>query len=444
MPARYSLVLAVLLGLAGTSAAQTIRPAQSGYDLIAGLALDYAPSTVYTYDRARDTLFLRVDLEPGDSLRCVYTGRALRMDRGQDPTTYAYSSSLQLSTEHTWPQSHGAASGRAKSDMHHLFAVTQQSNGSRSNDPFAEVDDDAATKWFGPVTQTAKPALAVRDLFSETDGASFEPREAHKGDVARAMFYFYTLYRAQSDTVWFKSQVPTLLAWHQADPATAADSARSLRIRRYQGTDNPYVLDASLATRAFGAGQSGTLPVEWGRVLALADGPRIDVTWETLSETNNSAFTIETQPLGQSDWRTLGTLAGSGTTLERRAYRWTVDALPPGVHRFRIRQTDLDGASGLSPIVEAHAAPLADLTVASAPNPFADRAAVTVYLAQASALSLDVFDALGRHVATLADRSSVGAGAHAFELDGSRLPAGVYVVRVQTDRRVTTHTLVRR
>ncbi len=446
MLARLSLFL-VLLALAPSALAQTIRPTQTGYDLIAGLASDYRPSTVMGYDRARDTLFLRVDLEPGDSLRCVYTGRATWMDTSQDPTVFAYNSSLQISTEHTWPQSHGAGSGSARSDMHHLFAVTQQSNSSRSNDAFADVDDDWATRWFGPVTQTAKPDASLRHLFSETSGAEFEPREDHKGDVARAMFYFYTLYRAQSDTVWFANQVPTLLAWHRADPSAASDSARSLRIRAYQGTENPYVLDSTLATRAFDSNDNnerGTLPVEWGRVLAVADGPRVDVTWETAGETNNSAFTVETQPLGQTAWRALGTLPGAGTTLDRRAYRWTADDLPPGVHRFRIRQTDLDGAFAFSPVVEAYAAPQTAIVIASAPNPFADRATITVHLERLSPLTVDVFDALGRQVATLADHSSVWAGVHRFELDGTGLPAGVYVVRVQTDRRATTHTLVRR
>lgn len=444
MTTRFSFALAVLLAHAPSTLAQTIRPTQTGFELIAGLASDFRPATVFSYDRARDTLFLRIDMEPGDSLRCVYTGRATWMDRTQDPTTYAYNSSLQISTEHTWPQSHGAESGWAKSDMHHLFAVTQQSNSSRSNDAFAEVDDNFATKWFGPTTQTTKPDLSIRDLFSETTGAEFEPREDHKGDVARAMFYFYTLYRAQSDTVWFRDQVPTLLAWHRADPSTAADSARSLRIRAYQGTDNPYVLDSTLASRAFDSNQGGTLPVEWGRVLAVADGPRVDVTWETVGETNNATFTVETQPLGEVQWHAIGTLPGAGTTLEVHSYRWTADALSPGAHRFRIRQTDLDGAFAFSPIVEAYVTPQTDLVMTSAPNPFSDRATITVHLTNESPLAIDVFDALGRRVVTLADRPSAWSGAHTFELDGASLSAGVYVVRVRTDRRVTTQTLVRR
>jgi hypothetical protein len=52
-----------------------------------------------------------------------------------------------------------------------------------------------------------------------------------------------------------------------------------------------------------------------------------------------------------------------------------------------------------------------------------------------------VYDGLGRRVAVLYD-GAVEAGAHALVLDGSSLPAGVYVVRVTgetfaANRRVT-------
>lgn len=444
---RLATALALLIAASASAQTarpeQTIRPDERGYELVAGLADDYAPATVFSYGPARDTLFLRVDLEPGDSLRCVYTGRAVRLDRAQDPTRQAYESALQISTEHTWPQSRGAGSGAAKSDLHHLFAVTQQANSSRSNDPFAEIDDAFASRWFGPVTQDAAPDPAARPLFSETTGAFFEPRHDHKGDAARAMFYFYTLYRAQADTAWFEAMVPTLLEWHEADPATAADSARSARIAAYQGTHNPYVLDATLAARAF-VRDGGTLPVVWGDVAAVAQRGAVLVRWQTLGETGNAGFTVETQGAGAAAWRALGRVAGAGSTLETRAYAFAASGLPPGVHRFRIQQTDLDGAFAYSPVTEAHVRAGAPLTLAAAPNPFGGRAAVTVHLDHAADLHAEVFDALGRRVAVLADQATARAGTHRFDVDGARLAAGVYVVRVRTGAHVATQTLVRR
>ena len=63
------------------------------------------------------------------------------------------------------------------------------------------------------------------------------------------------------------------------------------------------------------------------------------------------------------------------------------------------------------------------------PNPFRSRTALALSLPQAGHVSAALYDVLGRRVAVLHD-GPLGAGAHRFEIDGSGLPAGVYVARV--------------
>jgi hypothetical protein len=63
------------------------------------------------------------------------------------------------------------------------------------------------------------------------------------------------------------------------------------------------------------------------------------------------------------------------------------------------------------------------------PNPFRSSAHLTLSVAEAQAVRVEVYDGLGRRVALLHD-GRLEAGAHAFTLDGSALPAGLYVVRV--------------
>jgi hypothetical protein len=71
-----------------------------------------------------------------------------------------------------------------------------------------------------------------------------------------------------------------------------------------------------------------------------------------------------------------------------------------------------------------------DVGLAVSPNPFRGAAAVTLALgAPAEAVTVALYDVLGRRVAVLA-RGRLDGGAHTFALDGSVLPAGVYVVRV--------------
>src|SRR5690606_5243197 len=78
------------------------------------------------------------------------------------------------------------------------------------------------------------------------------------------------------------------------------------------------------------------------------------------------------------------------------------------------------------------------------PNPSSGRATLTLEVAAAQGVTAEVYDALGRRVAVLAD-GAVEAGAHALVLEGSVLPAGVYVVRVTGETFAATRrlTLVR-
>lgn len=62
------------------------------------------------------------------------------------------------------------------------------------------------------------------------------------------------------------------------------------------------------------------------------------------------------------------------------------------------------------------------------PNPFSDRATVPLRQAEPGPVEVGVYDLLGRRVAVL-QSGFLGAGEHAFTLEGEGLPAGVYVVR---------------
>ncbi|MDX1532391.1 MAG: T9SS type A sorting domain-containing protein, partial [Rhodothermales bacterium] len=75
------------------------------------------------------------------------------------------------------------------------------------------------------------------------------------------------------------------------------------------------------------------------------------------------------------------------------------------------------------------------------PNPFRGRSTFTLAVVGAEAVTIAVFDGLGRRVAVLHE-GPLPAGTHTFGLDGAALPAGVYVVRavgetVTAARRVT-------
>ena len=237
---------------------QPVFPGLSGDELLDSVAAHYRPVVVLDYANARDTLYASVLSADDDTLRCIYSGYSLYLDPDEDPTQYIYlnGSSLGMNTEHAYPQSKGAADGNARSDMHHLFPARIPVNEARGDAPFLEIPDAQTQKWFrGTQVLLSTPALD-KDAYSEArPGNSFEPRESVKGDLARAIFYFYTMYRAQAnaaDPVFFQSQRNTLCQWQKQDPADSAELIKTWRIAPYQeGKPNPYVLDCTLAYRCW-------------------------------------------------------------------------------------------------------------------------------------------------------------------------------------------------
>ena len=102
--------------------------------------------------------------------------------------------------------------------------------------------------------------------------------------------------------------------------------------------------------------------------------------------------------------------------------------------------TDVDVPSPEPGLITAgeDATPEAALTsLAAFPNPVAATATVRYTLDATADVRLDVFDVLGRNVATLAEGQQ-SAGPHEATLDAARLPAGVYVLRLTAGGQTTT------
>lgn len=201
---------------------------QTGQGLISSLNGIVARHKDLGYSTGRDVMFGTVDdLDNDDVVEGVYTGR--RLDKVNNRGT-AYRNGEGLNAEHTWPKSKGAGGGPAKSDLHHLFPTDIRANSARSSFPFGVVR--GVDKTFGG-----------SKLGSDERGRTvFEPRDEHKGNVARALFYFYTVYgRNGISTSNFRVEEPVLLQWHKQDPVDAAEIARNNAIYQAQGNRNPYI-----------------------------------------------------------------------------------------------------------------------------------------------------------------------------------------------------------
>lgn len=146
----------------------------------------------------------------------------------------------KVNCEHTWPQSKFSKAfpaGTQQADLHHLFPTDSRANSTRGNFDFADVaenrniqDEDCHSSKSGP---------------SVTVGGKnyFEPPTDHKGNVARALFYFSIRYKMPIDG----EQEQFLRRWDKLDPIDDEERLRNDRIEKIQNVRNPFIDFENLA-----------------------------------------------------------------------------------------------------------------------------------------------------------------------------------------------------
>lgn len=220
-------------------------------DLLTYLKNNYTTSNVLSYNAARDVLYGDVEAELNDGqVFCIYTNYSINLPNGVDPSSYLYDNGMDC--EHLWPQSMGASSSPMKSDMHHLRPCRSNVNSSRGNKPYNEINDNATNTWYWLNIQSSNIPSSNINEYSETNSSYFEPREESKGDVARSIFYFYTIYENVANDNFFNTQKDVLYQWHIQDPPTNIEIDRTWAIAAYQNNiPNPFIIDHSLIERAY-------------------------------------------------------------------------------------------------------------------------------------------------------------------------------------------------
>ncbi|MFA6236217.1 MAG: endonuclease [Bacteriovorax sp.] len=186
-------------------------------------AVGYSPARKYLYNQLHAE-----DNGRGKFLRDVYCHREVSLPINENI----------INCEHTWPQSKFSKSFNnelQKSDMHHLFPTDKNANSTRGNYDFAEVVSNL----------NLKNCEASKSGASVVSGGKtfFEPPSEHKGNVARAMFYFSVRYKLA-----LSNEHQTFLRkWSEQDPVDDAEMARNDEIEKLQGDRNPFIDFPNLA-----------------------------------------------------------------------------------------------------------------------------------------------------------------------------------------------------
>lgn len=149
-----------------------------------------------------------------------------------------------MSREHSWPHSWMPAfpnqDGDEYSDFHNLFPTHQDAaNAVRSNRPLGEV-----------VVQ-ASSFIGAQYGDDENGNRVYEPRDQHKGDAARALFYMASKWNGTGGTwelpnpidfiVQYGQDQDVLKSWHWQDPPDAWEIARNDFVQSEQGNRNPFI-----------------------------------------------------------------------------------------------------------------------------------------------------------------------------------------------------------
>lgn len=152
--------------------------------------------------------------------------------------------------EHVWPRSLGGfdTSDVPGKDAHNLRACNISVNAYRGN---LEYDYGGEQATVGGLINTFR------------DYDSFEPNDAHKGDVARIIFYMAVRYEGggtepdleiddfTNGGVYTFGKLSSLLEWNRIDPVDEFERRRNARIYAYQGNRNPFIDNPEWADLVF-------------------------------------------------------------------------------------------------------------------------------------------------------------------------------------------------
>jgi hypothetical protein len=177
---------------------------------------------------------------------------------------------------------------------------------------------------------------------------------------------------------------------------------------------------------------SEPLPVEMASFDVTVQGESVQLSWKTASETNNSGFEVQ-HKYRSGDFEQLGFVEGEGTTTERQSYRYKVSStLEPGPHTFRLKQVDLDGTTSYSDTREVTMSPSGAYSLsAPAPNPFRQRTAMQLTVAEAQPVEVAIYNTLGQRVRTMLNRELSANRPVDLRIEANDLSSGMYVVRVK-------------
>jgi hypothetical protein len=175
------------------------------------------------------------------------------------------------------------------------------------------------------------------------------------------------------------------------------------------------------------------LSVQANSFKAIATNGSVELTWQTQSEINNLGFNVIRNDAGLiASYTSDVSLRGLGTSTTGRGYSYKDSHIVNGhTYEYTVESVSSDGTKKDYPPIQVTVDIPKDYTLyQNYPNPFNPTTTINYDLPKNSHITLKVYDALGREVATLVDQEKT-AGSYQATVDGSRFASGVYFYRIE-------------
>jgi hypothetical protein len=430
-------------------------PTQNLWDEALKTAIKTYTTTGYVtlgYNTARDYMFATIDkYSTNDTLECVYSGTKIRAVNRTEAQNQGFN------TEHTYPQSFFSSNDPMVSDIYHLYPTLDAPNSCRSN--YA----------FNKVFTITSPSCNVNGSKLGNDSTNelvYEPRDKHKGNVARSLFYFCVKYGTIVSPGGFMNakQENRLRLWNYFDTVDANERLRCNRIAAYEHVRNPFIDHPELIDRIMSTfSVANRTPA--GKIAASP----LTVVFDTLHANDTASYYLAVMNYGTANLNiTSATPSISQFTVESIAS----PILPGqfGYIRVKFRPTavyttyngTLAIANSDSPITVnlkgVSAGPIGVQTISSEvpnetrlfqnyPNPFNAISKIKYQISKSepgiknSVVRITVYDIVGKEITTLVNEKQV-PGTYEVSFDASSLASGIYYYKLEAGNFNQTNKLI--
>jgi hypothetical protein len=170
----------------------------------------------------------------------------------------------------------------------------------------------------------------------------------------------------------------------------------------------------------------------------------VQVSWRTVSETNNYGFEICRKRGQDANWSKIAFVKGNGTTLAPHSYFYTDRSVSFGKYYYQIKQIDLDGRTTTFPEMEVTIGlgPDKFILAQNYPNPFNPSTSIEFAVPMNGRATIKVYNVLGQEVATVFEGNAEAGRINTAQFNASNLPSGPYFYTLRSAGQIETKRML--